>query len=188
MFLVFLRLRLSYACGSIVIFFDPLFLSLPLSTSGSHCTTQNEAFVKTFKALHFETTVDPISGDTQGAFTNPLSIGNGKRAYSASAYYTQDVSNRPNLHVITNTLVEKILFEKLENESTEPGQVRATGVEFAVNSDQKTVQARNEVIVACGAVKTPQLLELSGIGDTKHLSHHGIEVLIDNKQVGENLQ
>ncbi|KAJ4386222.1 hypothetical protein N0V93_009115 [Gnomoniopsis smithogilvyi] len=148
----------------------------------------NEAFVKTFEALHFDTTVDPISGDTQGAFQNPLSIENGVRAYSASAYYRRDVSRRPNLHVITDALVEKIILEKLEDGPTASGQVRATGVQFAVTSGQKIAHARKEVIVACGAIKSPQLLELSGIGDREHLSRHGIETFVDNKQVGENLQ
>lgn len=150
--------------------------------------TQNEAFVKTFKALHFDTTKDPISGETQGAFQNPLSIKDGVRAYAASAYYDEDISNRPNLDVITETLVEKIIFKDIEDEPTEPGKVRATGVKLSMMNGQKTINARKEVIVACGAIKSPQLLELSGIGDRDHLSHHGIEVFINNRQVGENLQ
>lgn len=135
--------------------------------------------------MHFDTTKDPISGETQGAFQNPLSIENGVRAYSASAYYSENVSNRPNLRLITDTLVEKVILENLKDGS---GQVRATGVQLATTSGQKIVYARDEVIIACGAVKSPQLLELSGIGNKDHLSHHAIEVFVDNKQVGENVQ
>lgn len=90
--------------------------------------------MKTFQALHFDTTNDHISGETQGASQNPLSIKNGVRAYAASAYYDEDTSNRPNLYMITDTLVEKIMFEKHEVGSTESGEVRATGVKLAVVS------------------------------------------------------
>lgn len=129
-----------------------------------------------------------MSGETQGAFQNPLSIRDGVRAYAASAYYDEAVSNRPNLYVITETLVEKIIFENVEDRSTESGKVRATGVKLSTTNGQITINARKEVIVACGAIKSPQLLELSGIGDGDHLSDHGIEVFVNNKHVGENLQ
>lgn len=144
--------------------------------------------MKTFSALHFDTTNDPISGETLGAFQNPLSIKDGVRAYAASAYHDENTSNRSNLCLITDTLVEKIIFEKLEDGSIEPGQVRATGVKLSTTSGQCIIHARKEVIIACGAVKSPQLLEMSGIGDRDHLSRHGVELFVDNKQVGENLQ
>lgn len=144
--------------------------------------------MKTFSALQFDTTNDPISGETLGAFQNPSSIKDGVRAYAASAYHDEDTSNRSNLYLITDTLVEKIIFEKLEDGSTEPGRVRATGVKLSTTSGQCIIHARKEVIIACGTVKSPQLLELSGIGDRDHLSHHGVELVVDNKQVGENLQ
>ncbi|CAN8100132.1 unnamed protein product [Discula destructiva] len=145
----------------------------------------NEAFVKTFEALQFDTTCDPISGETQGAFQNPLSIENGVRQYSASAYYGADVASRPNLHVITDALVEKLVLERVEGE---PEQIRATGVTFSTATGTQTVQASKEVIVCAGAIKSPQLLELSGIGDPDRLSQHGIEAFVANKQVGENVQ
>lgn len=144
--------------------------------------------MKTFKALHFDTMNDPISGETQGAFQNPLSIKSGVRAYAASAYYDEDTSKRPNLYVVTDALVEKIIFEKLDDTSSKPDQVRATGVKFSTAGGQHIISACKEVIIACGAVKSPQLLELSGIGDKDQLSRHGIKVYVNNKQVGENLQ
>lgn len=144
--------------------------------------------MKAFHNLGYHTPGDPITGNKQGAFQNPLSIDpdTGKRAYSASAYYTEDVAKRVNLHVITGALAERIVFGEENNES---GQVTATGVEFVDSTGtQHTVSVVKEVIIACGAVKTPQILELSGIGNKEHLAQHGIDMVVESPQVGENLQ
>lgn len=141
--------------------------------------------MKTFEALGYKMPSDPITGEHSGVFQNPLSVDNGVRAYSASAYYNDSVSKRPNLRLLTNTLVEKIVLEKFKDDQ---GQRTATGVQYTNASGTKTIHARKEVIVACGAVKSPQLLELSGIGDKQLLSRHGIEAVVNNPNVGENLQ
>lgn len=144
--------------------------------------------MKAFKTLGYYTPGDPITGNKQGVFQNPLSIelNTGKRAYSASAYYNEEVAKRANLHVITNALVERLVLSEAQNDS---GQAIATGVEFVNSMGSKyTVAVTNEVILACGAVKTPQVLELSGIGSKKHLAQYGIDVLVESPQVGENLQ
>lgn len=97
------------------------------------------------------------------------------------------MAKRANLWVITGALVEKLILREAQDRS---GQVTATGVEF-INSFSATkhvVHAAKEVILACGAVKTPQLLELSGIGGRELLTHYGIEVMVEIPQVGENLQ
>lgn len=142
----------------------------------------------TFKNLGYHLPGDPISGQKQGVFQNPLSIylDKGTRAYAASAYYDEHVSKRPNLYLLADSMVEKIVLAKLEDGS---GQVTATGVQSINNAGGKQViQASKEVIIACGSVKSPQLLELSGIGGKALLASYGIEVFIDNPQVGENLQ
>lgn len=150
--------------------------------------------MKTFERLGYRTPGDPISGNKQGVFQNPLSIDleTGKRAYAASAYYNEEVAKRANLHVITDALVERLVLRAAEDGS---GQVTATGVEFVDSQSgsgggtkKHVVHAAKEVIVACGAVKTPQLLELSGIGSKEHLRRCGIDVVVENAQVGENLQ
>lgn len=111
------------------------------------------------------------------------------RVSSASAYYGEKVANRPNLHLITEALVEKIVLEKIKTEGeSETEQIRATGVLISTATGTHTVHAQKEVVVCCGAVKSPQCLELSGIGSADLLAQHGIEVFVDNKQVGENLQ
>lgn len=142
--------------------------------------------MKTFAELGFNLPGDPIAGKKQGVFQNPQCIDNGVRAYSASAYYGAEVAKRPNLSIITDALVEKIILEKPNGNSS---LVSATGVQFVDSSGKRQIaQAKAEVIIACGAIKTPQLLELSGIGARDILSKHGIEVAIDNAHVGENLQ
>lgn len=140
--------------------------------------------MKTFANLDFNLPGDPVTGEKQGVFQNPLCIDKGVRAYSVSAYYSDEVAKRPNLTIITDALVEKIVLKK-----DDPDLCSATGVQFIDSSGKRqTAQATREVIVACGAIKTPQLLELSGIGGKNLLSKHGIEVAIDNAHVGENLQ
>lgn len=140
--------------------------------------------MKTFANLDFNLPGDPVTGEKQGVFQNPLCIDKGVRAYSASAYYSDEVAKRPNLTIITDALVEKIVLKKDDSDL-----LSATGVQFIDSSGKRqTAQATREVIVACGAIKTPQLLELSGIGGKNLLSKHGIEMAIDNAHVGENLQ
>lgn len=142
--------------------------------------------METFAKLDFNLPGDPVAGEKQGVFQNPLCIDKGVRAYSASAYYSDEVAKRPNLTIITDALVEKIVLEKPKDGSD---LLSATGVQFVDSSGKRqTAQATREVIVSCGAIKTPQLLELSGIGARDLLSKHGIEVAIDNGHVGENLQ
>lgn len=149
--------------------------------------------MKAFENLGYRTPEDPINGNKQGVFQNPLSIDleTGKRAYAASAYYNENVAKRTNLHVITDALVERLVLRQSKDGSD---QVTVTGVEYIDShpgggSDNKhIIHAAKEVIIACGTVKTPQVLELSGIGSKEHLARYGIEVIVENPQVGENLQ
>ncbi|GKZ20751.1 hypothetical protein AbraIFM66951_003052 [Aspergillus brasiliensis] len=93
---------------------------------------------------------------------------------------TEYIASRPNLRILTNTTVERILFD-----TTSPSIV-ATGV--LLHNDPSPITATREVILAAGALNTPKLLELSGIGCASRLSTHNIPCLIDNPSVGENLQ
>lgn len=98
------------------------------------------------------------------------------RRCSAAVGFLKPAMGRPNLTVETGCRVKRILFE---------GN-RATGVQY-FSRGEKNVRATNEVIVASGAIGTPKLMMLSGIGPAAHLKKHGIEVVQDLPGVGENL-
>lgn len=144
----------------------------------------NGAWMETFSNLGLKTTTDPRTGKALGAFQNPASIdpATKSRSSATSAYFGPEVRKRPNLVVLTDTVVKKILTE------TKDGDVVATGVLIKTSEGDKTISSRLEVILAAGALQSPQILELSGIGGRKLLESHGIPVVIDNSNVGENLQ
>ncbi|KAH7418086.1 putative aryl-alcohol dehydrogenase [Cadophora sp. MPI-SDFR-AT-0126] len=149
-------------------------------------TAFNKAWPKTFSALKQDLTGDPITGVANGAFTNPGIVHpvTKARSHAGADYLNAEVSNRPNLWILTEVLVDKVLIKK-----TATSSCLATGVQITTKAGvQKDVYARLEVIIAAGTIKSPQLLELSGVGDAKLLGSHGIEVLVDNPNVGENLQ
>jgi choline dehydrogenase-like flavoprotein len=148
-------------------------------------TPYNKAWPRTFETLGYKLTGDPLSGVAVGAFTNPGIVDPVTKTRShAGSHYLQDLTSRPNLHVLTEALVHKIILKKKDD-----GSLSAEGVEVVTKDGVKrNILASEEVILAAGTVKTPQLLELSGIGDKKLLESHGIHVLIDNPNVGENLQ
>ena len=142
-----------------------------------------KAWVETFKALKYQISGDPFSGQVTGGFCNSATIDpkTKERSYSASAYYAP-VSNRSNLHVITEAFVERIVLEKSAD------GIIARGAQYTRQGETQTVHAQKEVILAAGAFQSPQLLELSGIGDAGLLESHAVPVYIDNRNVGENLQ
>ena len=102
----------------------------------------------------------------------------GNRRMSAAHAYLHPVRNRPNLTVITGARALRILMSGS----------RAVGVEYSAGRDIRSVTAAREVILSGGAVNSPQLLQLSGIGDPEHLMALGIKVVHDLKGVGRNLQ
>ncbi|MGC7405462.1 GMC family oxidoreductase [Pandoraea pneumonica] len=98
--------------------------------------------------------------------------------WSAAKGFLRPASERPNLTVITGASVNKLLFEG----------TRCTGVSYRGGHDDFTALANAEVILAAGAVNSPHLLEVSGIGDGERLRGFGIDVVSDLPGVGENLQ
>ncbi|KAJ5777587.1 Glucose-methanol-choline oxidoreductase [Penicillium odoratum] len=143
----------------------------------------NKAWDETFAELGWKTDADPIEGRKLGAFTSPLTVdaGKGKRGYAA-AYYSPEVAARPNLHLMAETMVQKIILIE------EDGEVVARGVQVETHKGQSRIHAKKEVIVCGGSLNTPQILELSGIGNAELLRKYNIPVVIDNPAVGENLQ
>ncbi|WP_457299153.1 GMC family oxidoreductase, partial [Phyllobacterium sp. P5_D12] len=101
----------------------------------------------------------------------------GGRRMSAARAFLRPAMKRRNVTVITQAMVTRILFE---------GK-RASGVEFTRHGKSETVMAGREVVLCGGTINTPQLLELSGIGDATRLRDLGVAVVHDNAQVGENL-
>ncbi|CZR51596.1 related to aryl-alcohol dehydrogenase [Phialocephala subalpina] len=149
-------------------------------------TPFNKAWPKTFSTLKHELTGDPISGVANGAFTNPGIVNpvTKARSHAGSDYLSKEVLARPNLRILTEVLVEKILLDK-----TAVGGISARGVQVTTkDGTRKDILVGEEVVLAAGTIKSPQILELSGIGDSKILKAQGIEVQIDNPNVGENLQ
>lgn len=142
-----------------------------------------KAWPETFKNLNLAMTTDPLSGQSTGGFTYLSSIDpkNWERSHAGSAYYAP-IADRPNLHLLTDTLVEKIILERSGSD------VIATGVQFSHHGKSEVRKARKEVLLCAGVFQSPQLLEISGIGSREILQAHGIEVFVDNPNVGENLQ
>jgi choline dehydrogenase-like flavoprotein len=101
----------------------------------------------------------------------------GERCNAARAYLRPHLG-RPNLRVTTQAQVQRVLFD---------GR-RAVGVEVKVAGQLRRLQARREVVLAAGAIQSPQLLMLSGVGDAAQLQAHGIPVLHHLPGVGANLQ
>jgi len=130
----------------------------------------------------FEEAGAPVSNDLNGTTREGVSrvrlnTRRGVRVSTAVAYL-HPAMKRANLSVLTRAHVSRILFE---------GK-KAVGVEYVRDGLCRQVRARREVILAGGAIASPQMLELSGIGDGRRLRELGIEVIVDRPQVGENLQ
>jgi len=121
---------------------------------------------------------DDFNGaDQEGLGLYDFNIKDGRRVSAATAFL-DPIRSRPNLTVWTNAPVARITFD---------GK-RATGVEAAPFGQRQIVTARREVILSGGAINTPQLLQLSGIGPADTLRAAGITPLIDAPEVGRNLQ
>lgn len=135
------------------------------------------AFVRAgVEAGHAETR--DFNGYAQEGFgPYQVTIHEGRRWSAASAYLTP-ILKRPNLTIESNAHVTRILFEG----------TRAVGVEFAQKKERRQARATREVILSGGAVNTPQVLMLSGIGDPEILTRFDIPVVQALKGVGRNLQ
>ncbi len=116
-------------------------------------------------------------GDNEGSGYFEVNQRRGRR-WSAATAFLKPILKRPNLHLATGAHVERILFE---------GR-RATGVRYTQQGASREARAGREVILAAGAIGSPQLLELSGVGDPDHLREIGVPVVHALPGVGENLQ
>jgi choline dehydrogenase len=136
-----------------------------------------QALVDAGKQAGYKLTAD-FNGEQQEGFGFfQQTIKNGRR-WNTSVAYLKPVLDRANLHVEVEALILRVLFEN----------GRAVGIEFQHKGERHQVRARKEVILACGAVSTPQLLMLSGIGDADYLRRFDIPVVANLPGVGQNLQ
>lgn len=136
-----------------------------------------DAFIEAAVESGIPRTTDFNTGDNEGVAYFQVNQKSGRRWSSARGFLRPALS-RPNLKVEIHALATRVLFE---------GK-RAVGVEFRQNGVLRHIKARQEVVLSAGAVATPQLLQLSGIGNGAFLQQHGIDVVQDLPGVGENLQ
>lgn len=114
-------------------------------------------------------------------FGNTMDKTTGRRAHARYAYY-DPIANRPNLCVLTKTTAQKIVWDRVH-------QTLARGIEMEdANNKTSVVLAEREVILAAGAVQTPKLLQISGVGPKSILEAAGVKVRYANDGVGSNFQ
>jgi choline dehydrogenase-like flavoprotein len=132
------------------------------------------AFIRAAQEAGLRYTDDFNGAEQEGVGFYQCTISNGRR-WSAATAFLREAKHRPNLAIRTETRIHKILFE---------GK-RAVGVLLDTG---EIVRARHEVVLTAGALATPKILQLSGIGEAEHLTSHGIDVVADLPGVGMNYQ
>jgi choline dehydrogenase len=136
-----------------------------------------DAFLRSGEQAGFEITADHNGYKQEGMHIAQSFIHGGVR-WSASRGYLRPALRRPNLQVVRNALARRIVIEK--------GTV--VGVEVSVKGHPRTITCAREVVLCAGAINTPKLLLLSGVGPGEELRRHGIAVLAETPGVGRNLQ
>ena len=122
--------------------------------------------------------VTDFNSDTQeGAGLLQVTQKNGRRVSVADAFIRPHIGKRKNLKVVTGALVHRVVV----------ADGAATGVEYSVGKKRQTARASAEVVISGGSYATPQILQLSGIGDPEHLRSIGVDVVADLPGVGRNL-
>ena len=149
---------------------------LPVS-DWRHADPLSEAFVVAAAETGIPTNPDFNGATQEGAGMFQTTTRRGRRASTAFSYL-RPAKGRGNLHVETDALAQRILFE---------GR-RARAVEYRQGSSLRMARARKEILISSGAYNSPQLLQLSGVGPAELLKQHGIGVVLDAAGVGNDLQ
>ncbi|NCX58300.1 MAG: choline dehydrogenase [Rhodobacteraceae bacterium] len=136
-----------------------------------------KAFVDSAGEAGYKINNDMNGKEQEGFGMYDVTIHNGERA-SVSKYYLNPAKKRKNLKVFTEAFVERIIFD---------GK-KAIGIEVKIKNKVEKIYANKEVILSGGAINSPQLLMLSGIGPSQHLKDKGIDVVHNLEGVGKNLQ
>ncbi|MGR6432805.1 GMC family oxidoreductase [Rhizobium sp. PAMB 3174] len=129
-------------------------------------------------------TDDFNSGDNEGVGYFDVTQKGGWR-WNSSKAFLRPAAGRPNLEIWTDTQAEKLV---LEPGAGADGALRCTGVVVHRGGERRTVRARGEVLLSSGAIGTPHILQLSGIGPADHLRENGIDTVHELPGVGGNLQ
>lgn len=137
-----------------------------------------EHFLKACENIGIKRIQDFNTKDQEGCGYFDLFVHNGKRS-SSSSIFIEPIKDFLNLKISLNSLVHKILFDS---------DKKAIGVEYSKRGKQRIAFAAKEIIVSAGAINSPKILQLSGIGSSDYLKSLGIEIVHELPGVGENLQ
>jgi choline dehydrogenase len=150
----------------------------PLTVSeGEGRYKMDDVFIAAAREAGYPYTQDFNGYAQEGVGKYQLTIRDGRRWSTAKAYL-EPAARRPNLRIVTGALTTRIVIEK----------GRAVAVEYAVERNLERAEVGREIILSGGAVNSPQILLLSGIGPAEQLKRHGITVAADLPGVGLNLQ
>lgn len=146
------------------------------TTTGELKNPLYHAFLLASEQAGYPHTPD-LNGEQQEGFgPMPMTVAQGRRS-SSSRSYLRPAESRPNMRVLTRAKVRRICLRN--------GQ--AKGVQAQIRGTDVSIEARHEVILCAGAINSPQLLMLSGIGPQEHLRSVGIEPILHSPSVGQNL-
>ncbi|KAF4471976.1 choline dehydrogenase, partial [Fusarium albosuccineum] len=138
----------------------------------------------TLDGLGFSVSDNLFTGQGNGFIVNPESIDpKTKGRTSSRSAFLEPSLGRKNLTVLTEAAMDKIIFD-----TSDPRNVVAKGVQYSQAGQTKVVSARKEIVLAAGTINSPMLLERSGVGSAELLQRLGIDAVVDNPYVGENLQ
>ena len=142
-----------------------------------HVNPLSQAFIEAGQQAGWPHNTDFNGAHQQGVGLYQVTQKDGARCSSAVAYLAP-VRKRPNLTVVTGALVERLQIDA----------GRVTGVSYRQGGKRHLARAQAEVLLCAGAINSPQLLMLSGIGPAAELQRHGINVVLDQPGIGANLQ
>lgn len=156
-----------------------------ISNGGRHVITDalKDGISETLN-IPFKSDINGEDYASEGVGFSQFNMKDYQRFSVSDAFLNNDVLQRENFYLKLNTHVVKLIFET-DKTTNKP---KAVGVVVDNNNEKRTIYANKEIIVSGGAIGSPQILMLSGIGDKEELKKHGIEVILDNPEVGKNLE
>jgi choline dehydrogenase len=137
----------------------------------------SKAFVEAGLQMGYPYNADFNAGDQLGFGPVDSTLAQGRR-WSSAVAYLHPVAGRPNLSVVTKAMTSRVIVE----------HGKAVGVEYIKDRTTHVLRADREVVLSAGSINSPQLLQLSGIGEGDHLRRVGIKPIHDLRGVGRNLQ